>query len=210
MEKLLSKSLFLRKRELQRPFAIASNIIAAEAIFTIMGFPMTHLRQRAVALDKWKGLVVSHCLVILGLVFNTRKMTVGVTPEYRRKVLHLLDSHWIDREAFHIKEMEELVGKLGRIGQAYGPIYHLMPHMYASVAFALRDNEYFLASTSRNFRKMMKKAKQKKTAFTPECDLHEINFAIGQVARKVHQVKNEYRIPESLKEEIKNDAAHLA
>ena len=66
---------------------------AAEAIFTIMGFPMTHIRQSAVALDKWKGLVVSHCLVILGLVFNTIKMTVGVTPEYRREVLHLLDSH---------------------------------------------------------------------------------------------------------------------
>ena len=92
---------------------------SAEAIFTIMGFPMTHLRQSAVALDKWKGLVVSHCLVILDLVFNTRKMTVGVTPEYRREVLHLLDSHWVEREAFHIKEMEELVGKLGRIGQAY-------------------------------------------------------------------------------------------
>jgi hypothetical protein len=92
--------------------------------------------------------------------------------------------------------MEELVGKLGRTGQAYRPIYHLMPHMYALVAFALRDNEYFLASTSRNFRKMMKKAKQKKTAFTPENKLREINFAIGQVARKVHQVKNEYRMPE--------------
>ena len=78
--------------------------------------------------------------------------------------------------------MEELVGKLGRIGQAYRPTYHLMPHMYALVAFALHDNEYFLASTSRNFRKMMNKAKQKKTAFTPECDLREINFAIGQVA----------------------------
>ena len=72
----------------------------ADAIFAIIGFPMTYLRQSAVALEKWKGLVVLHCLVILGLVFNTRKMTVGVTPEYRREVLHLLDSHWVDRELF--------------------------------------------------------------------------------------------------------------
>ena len=101
------------------------------------------------------------------------------------------------------KKMEELVGKLGRIGQAYRPTYNIMPHMYALVASALRGNEYFLASTSRNFRKMMTKAKQKKTAFTPECDLREINFSIGQLAQKVHQVKNEYIMPESLKEEIK-------
>ena len=76
---------------------------AADAIFTVMGVPMTHLRQCAVALDKWKLLVVSHCLIILGLVFDTRKMTVGVTPEYRREVLHLLDSHWVNGEAFHLR-----------------------------------------------------------------------------------------------------------
>ena len=49
---------------------------------------------------------------------------------------------------------------------------------------------------------MMKKAKQWKTDFTTEDDLREVNFAIGQVARKVHQAKQKYRIPKSLKEEI--------
>jgi len=78
--------------------------------------------------------------------------------------------------------MEELVGKLGRIGQAYRPIYHIMTHVYALVTFVLRDNERFLASTSRSFRKMMKKAKQQNIEFTPENDLREINFDIGQVA----------------------------
>jgi len=55
---------------------------AAEATFTVMDVPMTHLRQCAVTMDKWKALLISHCLIILGLVFNTRKMTVGVTPDY--------------------------------------------------------------------------------------------------------------------------------
>jgi len=64
-------------------------------------------------------------------------MTVSVISEYRREFLHLLDSHWVDRETFHIKEMEELVGKLGKIGQVYHPIYHLMPHMYASVEYGV-------------------------------------------------------------------------
>jgi len=51
---------------------------AAEATFTVMDVPMTHFRQCAVTMDKWKALLISHYLIILGLVFNTRKMTVGV------------------------------------------------------------------------------------------------------------------------------------
>ena len=84
-------------------------------------------------------------------------MTVGVTSEFRQEVLDLLEKTWHDgREAFDVKELEQLVGKLGRLGQAYRPIYHLMPHLYASIAYALRMNAYYLSSTSRHFRKMLK------------------------------------------------------
>jgi len=36
------------------------------------------------------------------------------------------------------------------------------------------------------------KAKQTKIPFTQEDDLHEINFAIGQVAQNTHQIKQTY------------------
>ena len=40
----------------------------------------------------------------------------------------MLTKTWHDeREAFTVPEMEKLVGKLGRIGQAFRPVYHLMP-----------------------------------------------------------------------------------
>ena len=80
---------------------------------------------------------------------------------YRREVLHLLDTTChLDRAAFTAKEMELLIGKLECIGQAYRPIYHLMPHMYASVAYALCHNAYHLASTSRTFFKLIQIAKK--------------------------------------------------
>ena len=64
-------------------------------------------------------------------------MTVGITPEYRAETVHLLKTTWNKgRESFDVQELEKLVGKLGRIGQAYQPVYHLMPTMYALVAFA--------------------------------------------------------------------------
>ena len=139
------------------PRALAA---AAEAIFTIMGFPLLRLHQSAVAMDKWRQLVVSHCLVLLDIVFNTRKMTVAVEKRYRKEVLDLLEKTWHPgREAFTISEIEMLVGKLGRIGQTYRPLYHLMPHLYASVAFALRDNAAFLDMHSRRYRKLVKAAK---------------------------------------------------
>ena len=179
------------------PSALAA---AAEAIFTIMGVPTLRLRQSAVAMDKWRLLVVSHSLILLGLLFNTRKMTVGVTEEYRKEVLDLLDKTWHPgREAFTVHEIELLVGKLGRIGQAYRPIYHLMPHMYGSVAYALRDNEAFLALYSRRYCKVIKAAKK---APGLKEDMREINFAIGQKAKMEHGEPLKHRMPESLKMEI--------
>jgi len=96
--------------------------------------------------------------------------------------------------------VDELVEKIGRIGQAYRPIYHMMPHMYASVVYALRNNESFLASTSRRFCKMMKKAKQRVPKATPEEDLHKINFALGQSARMTHSAPYKYKMSISRKE----------
>jgi len=129
---------------------------AAEAnfIFTIMGRPMLQLRECAVALDKWRMTRVSHHQ-ILGLMFDTRAMTIGIVSEYRAAVLKLLRRQF-KRSTFTVGDMESLIGKLRRIGQAFLPIYHLMPHMYSSVAYALRENTSFLMSTSRHFRALMK------------------------------------------------------
>ena len=176
-------------------------VSAIEAIFTVIGVPCERLRACAIALDKWRQLFVSYCVVLLGLRINTRSMTVGVTDEYRTGVLELLDTTWhTGRDAFYVGEMEKLIGKLGRIGQAYRPIYHLMPHMYASVAYALRENEFFLAANSRKFRAMLKQLKMKATN---EDDMREINFAKSTMAKMKHRTKIKYRMPPSLKEEIR-------
>jgi hypothetical protein len=176
-------------------------VSAIEAIFTVMGAPCVRLRACAIALDKWCKLKVSFCVVLLGLQFNTRDMTVGITDEYRAEVLYLLEHTWHPgRDAFTVGEMEKLVGKLGRIGQAYRPIFHLMPHMYGSVAYALRQNDFYLASHSRRFREMLKQLKMEATT---EEDEREINFARRNVAKMTHGAREKYRMPDSLKDEIR-------
>ena len=56
---------------------------------------------------------------------------------------------WYDvRESFEVGELELLVEKIGRIGQVYRHIYHRMPTIYASVAFALCNSHDCLAFTN--------------------------------------------------------------
>ncbi len=74
----------------------------------------------------------------------------------------------------------------------------MMPCLYASGAFALGENNDFLYSTHKGYRKLIKKAKCKPKH---EDDTREIYFAIGQAARKVRACKRTYRIPLLMKEE---------
>ena len=92
-----------------------------EAIFDLLGWPALLLCQCAAAVKKWKSLQVMHCIVLLGLVFDTRAMTVGITPKHRQEVIDLIELHWVGDKAiyFTVPKIERLIGKLGRIGQAF-------------------------------------------------------------------------------------------
>ena len=175
---------------------------AAEAIYTVLGFPALGIRQCAIALDKWKELFVSHRLVLLGLEFDTRQMTVGIPDEYRREVCGLLNTHWHSgRRSFTINEIETLIGKLGRIGQAFRPIYHLMGSMYKSVAHCLRSNEQYKITVSGQFRALVNKAKQPVAGASLD-EAREIRFAIKKASQQVHRCTRRYWICKSLREEI--------
>jgi len=56
-----------------------------------------------------------HCIVLLGLVFDTRAMSVGITPKYRQEVIDLIELHWVGDKAiyFAVPEIERLIGKVG-------------------------------------------------------------------------------------------------
>ena len=139
------------------PYTLAA---AIQSVFIIMGFPEIFLRPCAIALDRWKLLSINPILILLGLLWNTRNMIVKIIPDYRKETIYLLTNTWHEgRQSFDLSGLEELIGKVGRIGQGYRLIYHLMPMMYASVTYALRENGYFLYSTSKAYRKDIKRAK---------------------------------------------------
>jgi hypothetical protein len=78
-----------------------------EATFAIMGHPCPLLRPVVVALDKLKELGVSPWQILLGILINTREMTVTILDEFHSKVLVLLTTTWHRcRESFTVKELD--------------------------------------------------------------------------------------------------------
>jgi hypothetical protein len=93
---------------------------------------------------------VSYQAILIGLIWNTRALTVGITDKYRAELHALLNRTWHKaRTSFTIHELEVLVGKCARLGEGTNWVFHLMTHMYASTAFALKSNANFLGQRSK-------------------------------------------------------------
>jgi hypothetical protein len=84
-----------------------------------------------------------------------------MTKEYLAELRLLIKQTWHKgRKAFYVNELEVLLGKCARLGEAANWVYHLMTHLYSSAAFALRENREFLGSNSQNFIAHLKKIKE--------------------------------------------------
>jgi hypothetical protein len=53
-----------------------------EAIFIVYGRPDISVCQCLLSMEKWLELIVSPKQIVLGLVVDTNKMTVGITKDY--------------------------------------------------------------------------------------------------------------------------------
>lgn len=167
------------------------------AIFTVCGQPEEHLRQCPLALDKWEGMVVSYKAILLGLVINSRDMTVSMTKEYVAELHKILNKTWHGaRKTFHLNELEILLGKFAQLGESVTWIFRLLTHMYCSTAFALQANREHLAENSPSFGTYIKRIKQLHQEQTSETkrNIAHINFALKKSAQQVHWLKHKYHI----------------
>jgi hypothetical protein len=58
--------------------------------FLVCGTPEIAVHKCSLSLEKWHELVIGPRQIVLGLVINTNKMTVGITNNYITKVHNLL------------------------------------------------------------------------------------------------------------------------
>jgi hypothetical protein len=81
-------------------------------MFLVCGTPDIAVHQYPLSLEKWYNLIVGPRQIILGLVVDTNRMTVGITDKYIDWVQELLQLWNPDRRFFKVNDMQKLVGKL--------------------------------------------------------------------------------------------------
>jgi hypothetical protein len=123
-----------------------------EAIFIVMGEMDVAVRQCPLAMDKWLELVIGPKQTMSGLIIDTNRLTVAIHPKYLQEVLKLLNSTWHpNQRCFKVSEAQKLTGKLARLTKGVNWVFHLLSHLYLSIAYALSKNKRLLTKSSAEF-----------------------------------------------------------
>ena len=167
-----------------------------------MGLPDTVLRQCPLAMDKWLELVVGQVLIMLGLIINTNKLTVAIPQKYVSELRDLIDTTWhVNRRSFTLQEAQKLNGKLGNLAEGATWVFHLLTHLYASIAKALAGNKLLLSELSREFQfqDIVESLRTGSFTFLAKDQARHISFALNCSARMVHHSKQQYIISKDMR-----------
>jgi hypothetical protein len=174
-----------------------------EAIFVIMGEPDTTVRQCPLALDKWLELIVAPRQRMLGLIVDTNSLMVGIPPDYVAEVLDLLNSTWHPyRRRFTVGEAQKLTGKLGHLAEGANWVFHLLTHLYASIAYALSENKRLLSDMSPEFCNICLSLKTGTFPCSVKDQVKHIYFVMKRAAHLVHHAKFQFNINKTMRQEI--------
>ena len=77
-----------------RQWMIKSLAATIKAIFTVCGVPDTDVRQWPLSLEKWLELILGWRQIVLGLVVDTNRLTVGICNDCLKQVHELLKCKW--------------------------------------------------------------------------------------------------------------------
>jgi len=122
--------------------------------------------------------VVGSVQTVLGLTVNTNKLTVGITPEYRKQVRDILTSAWSSsRQIFKVADVQKLIGKMARLGEGAPWIYKIVSHIYTSLAFAFKQNKLLLLECLQKIRDIITRIEKKQFGGNQYEIVKELNFA---------------------------------
>jgi hypothetical protein len=106
-----------------------------KAILVVMGKPDVPVRQCPLATDKWLELVIGPKQTMLGLIIDTNRLTIAIPAKYLQEDLNLLNSTWHPNQpCFKVSEAQKLTGKLAHLAKGANWVFHLLSHLYLSIA----------------------------------------------------------------------------
>ncbi len=81
-------------------------------------------------------------------------------------------------------------------------MFHLLTHLYASIAYALSENKHLLSDMSPDFRNICLSLKTGSFPCSVKDQVKHINFAMKRAAHLVHHAKFQYNINKTMHQEI--------
>jgi hypothetical protein len=101
-----------------------------------------------------------------------------------------------------VSEAQKLTGKLARLAKGADWIFHLLSHLYLSIAYALSKNKRLLTDSSAEFQDIVL-AIQTNAFVTPCKDLaRHTSFAMKHAAKLTHHASYQYNINKTMRYEI--------
>jgi hypothetical protein len=93
-----------------------------------------------------------------------------------------------------VSEARKLTGKLAGLAEGANWVFHLLSHLYLSIAYALSENKRLLTKSSAEFRDIVL-AIQTNAFVTPCKDLaRHTSFAMKRAAKLTHHASYQYNI----------------
>ncbi len=141
---------------------------------------------------------------MLGLIIDTNNLTVGIPPNYGAEVLNLISTTWHSHcHHFTIGEAQKLLmGKLGHLAEGAHWVFHLLTHLYTSIAYALAENKRLLVNTPPTFCNICLSLKTGTFPCSAKDQVKHINFVMKKAVHLVHHAKFKYNINKTMCQEI--------
>ncbi len=139
--------------------------------------------------------------LLLALSREHMKMVLAALIE---AIFVVIDTTWhVHRKSFTVREAQKLTGKLGHLGEGAIWVYHLLTHLYSSIAQALASNKLLLSESSREFQNIVESLRTGQFACSPAEQSRHISFALKRAAKLVHHANYKYLINSNMRKEIK-------
>jgi hypothetical protein len=168
-----------------------------------MGKPNESVWQCPLAMDKWNELVIGPRQTGSWLIIDTNQLTVAIPIKYLTEVWDLLDSTWNpNRCCFKVSEAQKLTGELACLAEGANWVFHLISHLYSSIAYSLAENTRLLMESLQEFRDIVL-SKQTGVFFTSCKDLtRHTSFAMKRATRLTHHTSYQEKINRTMHAKI--------
>ena len=101
-----------------------------------------------------------------------------------------------------MQEAQQLTRKLGHLAEGATWVFHLLTHLYASIAQALAGNKLLLSESTREFRDIVESLRTGSLPCSAKEQAWHMSFALKRLARMVHHSKQKYIISKDMHREI--------